>query len=1029
MMILSRNLLAAASGCLILAQLLSSRSFSSSSPFCPAEAFVIRPALTTRPPPRTTTNSVSGRVRSVARSTVTSATTSAAEEVSIAKSPVGDSKEDSSSVRTRTKKKNDLDLKEAVATPVGSCSKAWEVHKFGGASLATAELYRTVGDLLVSEAASASAASDSNDSSKHHIPTMAIVSAMGGMTDLLVKVVDSSLTDFEQATLDLNDAVERAVSVLRELAPPEITEPIEARFRNDARDILSLVQSLRMINTVPPVTMEVVSGFGEIWSAQTLWAYLQTKREDGTLKSNPAWIDARDVLVVQSESSGLGEKGESSSTGGVVPLWHETAAKMTEWWETTGTNEHYHFDKLDYTEASPIVVVTGFVAKTLDGVPTTLKRSGSDYSATVFAKLVGASRVTMWKNTDGVYTADPRRVPEAFPIKSLKYDEAIELAYFGAQVLHPSAMVPCIDNNIPVYVRNIFNPSFEGTIIQGRCPLLKDVTADGTTARNKVQHWRANRGTIPIKGITSVDKIALVTLEGASVIGGAACAKRLMQAMDEKSISVLMVTQASSESSICIAVPENQGPKALRALQSAFELELARSTVSSVSLCSGMSIVAIVGEGMALNSGVSATFMSSMAKANVNIRCIAQGSSERQIAVVVDGNDTSRALRAAHMAFTLSETVASVAILGCTGKLGSAFVQQLESQKKMLSDELGIGIKLTVAACRTKVTVGKDYKGLELGQLSSMLRDENCIDFDLDMITDVMESDVNPHRVLIDCTNSEEVSDCYARWLSSGINIISPNRKLNAGPLENYKRTCEVMRDNAVTWQYESSVGAALPILTTLKDLQETGDKVRKIRGALSGSLAYVFNTMSEDVTFTEALRQAIDQDFAETDIREDLSGLDSARKVVILARELGMEVDVSDVEIESLLTDDVANALYDDVSQPGELNDRILKDLECRNENMLELLKSAEADGCRLRYKFEIDVESGKCSVGLAAVDTYDTLFRLKSNENLVSFETTRYTTSPLIIKGAAAGPNLAAAGIFADLLRRTRTFSSVQI
>ena len=315
---------------------------------------------------------------------------------------------------------------ENIVTAKGS-QNAWEVHKFGGASLATAELYKTVGDLLIAEA-SGSRKDDKADRDKGAVPTMAVVSARGGMTDLLVKVVDSALVDLEAAKTVLSEAVEGQIELLKELAPPSITDKIEANIRNDANDILLLVQSLRMINTVPSVTMEVVSGYGEIWSAQTLNAYLQTK------EGVPCeWIDARPILRVKSDSSGLGEKGEAS-TGGVLPLWDETALCLSGWWNTVG-KEKGMLDCDYQSGVSPIIVVTGFVASTIDGVPTTLKRSGSDYSATIFAKLTGASRVTMWKNTDGVYTADPRRVPEAFSIASLKYDEALELAYFGAQVL------------------------------------------------------------------------------------------------------------------------------------------------------------------------------------------------------------------------------------------------------------------------------------------------------------------------------------------------------------------------------------------------------------------------------------------------------------------------------------------------------------------------------------------------------------------------------------------------------------------
>jgi aspartokinase/homoserine dehydrogenase 1 len=905
---------------------------------------------------------------------------------------------------TNSKGTQDLPRESPIGSPQGSTND-WEVHKFGGASLATAELYRTVGDLLIKEA---------KGRGDGAVPTMAVVSARAGMTDLLVKVVDSALSDFDQATRDLEQAVESQITLLKELAPPEITDPIEVRCRNDAKDILSVVQSLRMIQTVPSVTMEVVTGFGEIWSAQTLNAYLMTKGVPCE------WIDARDILVVKSDSAGLGEKGEAS-TGGVVPLWAETATRMSEWWNYVGREKG--FLDLDYKIQSPIVVVTGFVARTAKGVPTTLKRSGSDYSATILAKLTSAGRVTMWKNTNGVYTADPRRVPEAFPIASLKYDEAMELAYFGAQVLHPSAMVPCIDDNIPVYVRNIFNPAFEGTVIQGRSPRLKDAYGS-----SEIKSWRSMRGEVPIKGITSVDKTSLLTLEGASLIGGANAAERFMGAMADSGINVLIITQASSESSICVAVPESQGKDALAALESSFELELARSTINSVSLNSGMSIVAIVGEGMGLKSGVSATFMSSLARANVNIRLIAQGSSERQIAVVVDNKDCTRALRAAHMAFTLSETAASITLLGSTGQVGTAFVNQLKCGKERLSKDLGVEMRVGIAACSTKMAIGEDARGMDLDSLNEKLAEADAKDLDLDLITELMEADVNPHRVLIDCTNTAAVSDYYERWIAAGINIISPNRMVAAGPIDCYRRVCQAQRDHQAQWQFESSVGAALPILTTLRDLQETGDQVNVIRGSVSGTMAYALSSFSEEVPFSEAVRHAVETQYTEKDVRQDLSGLDMTRKVVILARQLGLDVEVADVEVESLIPEDIMNKAYTGVDS-SDLNVAILEDLKSLDAPMLERLKAAEAKDCVLRYKFTIDAESGKCKCSLEAVTRTDALYRLKVNENLVAFETSRYTTSALIVKGAAAGPDLTAAGIFADLLRLTRAFSSLQI
>eukprot|EP00571_Detonula_confervacea_P013409 CAMPEP_0172304554 /NCGR_PEP_ID=MMETSP1058-20130122/5948_1 /TAXON_ID=83371 /ORGANISM="Detonula confervacea, Strain CCMP 353" /LENGTH=985 /DNA_ID=CAMNT_0013015829 /DNA_START=160 /DNA_END=3117 /DNA_ORIENTATION=+ len=898
----------------------------------------------------------------------------------------------------------------------------WEVHKFGGASLADAALYRTVGDLLIRESSGRVMKNkeEEGEEGEHSgpIPTMAIVSARGGMTDQLVAVVDSALQDIHQAEISLDLALAGQLAILNEVAPAEITAEIEERMRKDAKDILSVVQSLRMIRSVPPSVMEVVTGFGEIWSAQTLYAYLKHKGV------KTAWLDARDVLIVKSmgAAAGLGDKG-STNTGGVVPVYDVSAKLMETWWNGEGLKEGVNFEG-DDDGSAPIVVGTGFVATSEDGVPTTLKRSGSDYSATIFAKLVAAARVTMWKNTDGVYTADPRRVPEAFSIASLKYDEAMELAYFGAQVLHPSAMVPCIDQNIPVYVRNIFNPSFEGTVIQGRCASLEDTNKEG-----KVVNWRSGTGEIPIKGITSVDAVSLLTLEGASVIGGAEVAERFMGAMADAEIDVLMLTQASSESSITVVVPENQGKAALEGLKSKFELELSRSNINSISLSEEtMAIVAIVGEGMALQSGVSATFMSSLAKANVNIRVIAQGSSERQVAVVVKATDASRALRAAHMAFTLSTSMVSLTILGGTGKLGSALIRQLNAQKDNLAKNLNFGVCVTTIASSTKMALGQNGQCLvQYNDVYELLEnDDTAQELDMDVLTASIEADVNPHRVIIDCTSDDKVADNYERWMASGVNIISPGCRAAAGPLGRYRSIQTAQRANAVEWQYESSVGSALPILTTLRDLTQTGDDVKLLRGCLSGTMAYVFHNMNEETTFSEAVRLAVDKDFAENDIFEDLSGLDAARKIVILARELGMDVSLEDVEVESLLPDEIVNKEY--TGSKEEVSAAILEDLKALDAPMLERYREAAAENKRLRYKFVIDVASGKCKCSLEAVDNNDTLYRLRENENLVAFETSRYTSSPLIVKGAAAGPDLSASGMFADLLRLGRAFVGSQ-
>ena len=455
----------------------------------------------------------------------------------------------------------------------------------------------------------------------------------------------------------------------------------------------------------------------------------------------------------------------------------------------------------------------------------------------------------------------------------------------------------------------------------------------------------------------------------------------------------------------------------------------------------------------AMNSGVSASFMSSLAKANVNIRVIAQGSSERQVAVVVEGKDgelgfyygilsditscnthttmscltplVSRALRSAHMAFTLSSTMVSVAVLGGTGKLGTALIRQLNAQKANLAKNLKIGVCVNAIASSTKMRLGKNGACLSTVDENDLLA-EDAQDLDMDELTTALEADVNPHRVIIDCTNNDSVADYYEKWMQSGVNVISPGRNAGSGPIERYNAIRGAQRANSVEWQYESSVGSSLPILTTLRDLVQTGDEVKLLRGCLSGTMAYIFSTVNSETSFSEAVRQAVEQDFTENDIREDLTGTDVARKIVVLARELGMDISINDVEVESLVPEEVRNKKYEGTKE--EINAAMLEDLKVMDAPILQRWKDATENGLLLRYKFVIDVINGKCKSSLEAVDNTDTLYRLRNNENLVAFETARYTTSPLIVKGAAAGPELAAAGMFADLLRLGRAFSTFE-
>merc|ERR1711871_444472 len=520
-----------------------------------------------------------------------------------------------------------------VAPKMPAGTKKWGVHKFGGASLADADLYRTCSDLLINQ---------SQGEGDGAVPTMAIVSAMKDMTDAFVDVMETAASDIKNIDLaceKLDAIVERQVSTVKELAKPEDAAIVEASVKSDAQNVKNVLGALPFLRTIPGSTLETVSGLGEVWSAQTMSAYLKNKGIPST------WIDARKRIVIET-TGGLGEKG-SANVMDADPIWEQCSLNVNDWWETEAKDLGFH--DLDYSKEAPIVIVTGFVASTKTGVPTTLKRSGSDYSATIFARLMEASAVTFWKNVNGMYTADPRAVPAAFSIETMKYEEAIELAYFGAQVLHPSAMTPCIDGEIPVLVKNIFNQEHPGTVIAGNACSIGD--AEDAFDKAKAEQCEVSITGMPVKGITSVNDIALVSLEATSLIGVPGIAARLFSALAEAGVSVIMITQASSEHSICFAVDGSDGPRAAAAVKEAFELEIMRERVNSIRLIDDLSIVAIVGEGMVFNKGVSGKFLEALGAKNINVRAIAMGSSERQISVVVSKDDLKETLAATHMGF------------------------------------------------------------------------------------------------------------------------------------------------------------------------------------------------------------------------------------------------------------------------------------------------------------------------------------------------------------------------------------------
>jgi aspartate kinase len=613
-------------------------------------------------------------------------------------------------------------------------------------------------------------------------------------------------------------------------------------------------------------------------------------------------------------------------------------------------------------------------------VPTTLGRNGSDYSAALFASLLGAEALTIWTDTDGVMSADPRYVPDAQTLDTLTYEEMMELAYFGACVLHPRTLAPAVEHEIPIVIRNTFAPEHPGTHIH--------LQGDGESV---------------VRGFSTVDDVALLNLEGTGMIGVPGIARHLFDALENEGVSVILISQGSSEHSICFAVPQAQAEAAREATEQAFYAEMDRGQIQRVDVTPDCSILAVVGDRMSGTPGVAATFFGALGDAGVNVRAIAQGSSERNISAVVDGDDAQRALRAAHAGFYLSPQTLSIGVIGA-GNVGAALLDQIHDQVERLRAEQDVDLR--VRGVTTTERMLRAEQALDLSDWRAGLEDGEPAN--LEAFVDHVQTDYHPHTVLVDCTASDAVARHYADWLERGIHVVTPNKRANTASWGQYQALQAASRGARPDYLYETTVGAGLPILQTLANLTETGDRVHHVEGILSGTLSYLFNAFDGDRPFSEILSQAKAEGFTEPDPRDDLSGMDVARKVVILAREMGLPLELEDVEIDGLVPDALAEGSVD----------TFMERLPEHDEAMTDILRTAQAEGKVLRFVGRVE-RDGTASVRLRRYPTDHAFARISHTDNIVRFQTDRYQKNPLIVQGPGAGPQVTAAGVFSDMLR----------
>src|SRR5436190_24044035 len=812
----------------------------------------------------------------------------------------------------------------------------WRVHKFGGSSVADAACMERVAAIL------------ENDP----LPRVAtVLSACRGVTDALLTLVTAAERQVDGDADRLEAIRQRHIGIAGTLLSAAAADEYVTELTANCREIAGILQTVRLIRVASPVVRDLVAGFGEIWSTRLFARYLQAR---GKRPGEVLWVDAREIVNI-----------DAAPLGPTV-LWPESRANA---------------DRLIPRAPSATLVITGFIARTREGLQTTLGRNGSDFSGSIFGALLDASEIVIWTDVDGVLSADPRRVPDATIIDSLSYNEAMELAYFGAKVLHPQTMAPAVSRGIPIWIRNTFAPDKAGTLI---------------CAEPVSSH--------PVKGITSIDGISLVNVEGTGMIGVPGTAQRLFGALREHGISVALISQGSSEHSICFALEQREADRAAAVVRDVFDRELRQGQIQRVDVTRDCSILAVVGDGMAGTPGVAAKLFNALGTSGVNVRAIAQGASERNISVVIDAAQTARALGSVHAGFYLSPHTISIGLVG-PGLVGSAFLDQLASQADRLTRDFRLDLRLRGVLTSTKMLLADTSV--------PMARWREALDSggppDLPRFVRHVDAVHLPHAVIVDCTASAAIARHYPEWLAAGIHVVTPNKQAGSADIAFYRTLAEARRAGGSHYLYEATVGAGLPIIQTVRDLRETGDRIQTIEGVLSGTLSYLFNVWDGEQPFSALVRDAKAQGFTEPDPRDDLSGTDVARKLIILAREIGLDLELADVELEGLVPESLRFATAEEfLARVPEVDDE-----------MRERFEAARSRGKVLRYVGRLDADSRRATVGLVEVDRSHVLANMSLTDNLVSFTTSRYDRNPLVVRGPGAGPAVTAGGVFADLLR----------
>ena len=810
-----------------------------------------------------------------------------------------------------------------------------KVLKFGGTSVANAQNIKLVLDIVSKKAADEK--------------LVVVVSALSKVTDMLLLASKKAAAGDESFKEILIEIEKKHLEALKELIPVTEQSSLLSHIKRIINHLETLLDGCYLLGELSLRTSDTILSFGELLSSYIIAEALKQNFQNSSYK------DSRELI-------------KTNSNFGKAAVNFEITNELIN--DFFASNE------------DQVVVIPGFIAASMDGINTTLGRGGSDYTAAIIAGALHAKELQIWTDVNGMFTANPKVVKQAQPIAFISYQEAMELSHFGAKVLYPPTIQPVLKKNIPILIKNTFEPEVEGTYISNQEMV----------------------NTNPVKGISHIDKITLITLEGPGMIGVSGSSKRLFEVLSHKNINVIFITQASSEHSICIGILNVDAAVAEEAINNAFEAEIIQNKIDPCIVEKNLCIIALVGENMKNHQGLSGRMFSTLGKNNVNIRAIAQGASERNISAVINEKDVKKALNTLHENFFEENTKQLNLFVMGVGNVGEKFIEQIHQQKKFLKENLKINLRVIALSNSRKMYF--DEEGISLKEWQFLLETGEAADTEK-FIMNVKEFNLR-NSIFVDITANESISKTYEHFLKRNIAVVTCNKIACASEYDNYKKLKKLSQQFNAPFLFETNVGAGLPIIDTVKNLVASGDKVNKIQAVLSGSLNFIFNNFDENNTFHDVVKEAGVQGFTEPDPKIDLSGIDVARKILILIRESGYKMEIDEITNESFMPATCLETIT---------NEAFFESLKEHADHFEAIYREAISKDSRLKYVAQF--ENGKANVSLRFIPKDHPFYNLEGKDNIVLFFTDRYVDQPLLIKGAGAGAAVTASGIFADVIR----------